>query len=116
MNGGAASVYPQPSASVSSSSSSAPSQPGLVIPGVIDLAESDELLSCPVQAAVPPCNACGSGDRIRAEKLRSLANHAANTLAHFVATNAAKDEDIKELRSTVDLYQMQMQEYAQRPQ
>lgn len=87
-----------------------------MIPGVIDLAESDELLSCPVQTALPLCGACGSRDRIRAEKLRSLANHAAKTLAHFFATNAAKDEEIKELRSTVDLYEMQMHEYAQRPQ
>jgi hypothetical protein len=103
-------AQPGPSSSSSSSSSSvavASALPALVIPGVIELKESEELLSAPVISSLPLCGACQSRDRGAAEKMRSLCNHARKTLEF-------QSKQIAELKNSVAIYEMQFNEYQNR--
>ena len=99
-----ATVFPQPTSPISSSSSSS-ELPYLVIPGVIELADSEKLLTEPT-SRLAMCAGCGSKDRIRSEMLRQLCNHARKTLA-------TQFKQVTQLESTVQLYEMQLKEYEQ---
>lgn len=98
--------FPQPSG-VSSSSP----LPSLVLPGLIDLRESDELLSTPL-TNLPLCAACSSRDRLKAEKMRNLCNHARKTLDGQFKQIEQLEHKVKEQENSIAIYQMQINEYA----